>query len=378
MKGIKEVIVFSEQGDPRKLKTWSNVPYFLVTTIEKKDIVVNTINLGVTSKFEKKFAKIWNLFFIKILKNTFYTYNRSFIYLFLVEARIKKAVKKYPNSDAFIFTTFSMSASKVSEKPSILFCDWTIDHYVNYFLDKKPDYFQRLAIERQNKIIESANAVFVLFPLIASKMKTYYKNHKIYYIGNVVNNLHDSSIDLVDKKLLTNNILFVGSEKYIKGALELINAYSLLKEKYPTLQLHLVGINENYIPNLPAGVYCYGYLDKAIESQSKIYYDLIRSSKVFINTTPKWAAFSASLEAMYFYTPVIVPSYDEFTTTFGKDINFGYFYNSVKDQLSILIEKVLIEDNFRQLSLNANSAVKEFTWNNYVDKILSQINANDL
>ena len=52
-------------------------------------------------------------------------------------------------------------------------------------------------------------------------------------------------------------------------------------------------------------------------------YEPFKKAKVFINTTPKWAAFSASIEAMYFYIPVVVTPYDEFTKTFGEHIEFG-------------------------------------------------------
>jgi glycosyltransferase involved in cell wall biosynthesis len=375
MKEIKEVIVFSEQGDPRAIKTWSNVPYFLVSSLEEKGIKVNTVNLQVQDTFQKVARKIWDNVFTKIVKNTFYGYSRSFLYEYISSKKIAAAVKLYPNADLLIFTTFSMSASKLSSKPSILFCDWTIDHYITYFLEKTPNYFERSAIKKQNEVIENADNVYVLFPSIAQKMQKDFKNPNIFYIGNVVNNLVPSDQSIIEKKLSGNDILFVGSKKYIQGALNLIDSYKELQSKYAGLQLHLIGINQEDLPVQTEGVNCYGYLDKAKKEDCDKYYDLLGRSKIFINTTPKWASFSASLEAMYFYTPLIIPAYQEFVQTFGKDINFGSYYNAGKDNLTNTINKVLTADNYKELCLNANTAVKDFTWKNFTDAMLGNISA---
>jgi glycosyltransferase involved in cell wall biosynthesis len=75
----------------------------------------------------------------------------------------------------------------------------------------------------------------------------------------------------------------------MKGAEYLIQAYTTLKKKYPELLVNIVGMQEKDFVKLPDGVNCYGYLDKAQKKDRDLYYSLLENSKVFVNTTPKWA-----------------------------------------------------------------------------------------
>ena len=120
----------------------------------------------------------------------------------------------------------------------------------------------------------------------------------------------------------------------------MLEAFNILKVNYPSLSLHFIGLTESQIGNVIKDVYCYGYLDKGDEKQRELYYHLLKEAKIFVNTTPKWSAFSASIEAMYFYTPVIIPSYDEFVETFGNDFLGGAFCDD-NSYLAQRIESIL-------------------------------------
>jgi hypothetical protein len=61
---------------------------------------------------------------------------------------------------------------------------------------------------------------------------------------------------------------------------------------------------------VPRNFFC--YLDKGSDAHRALYYPLFKEARMFINTTPKWSSFSASVEAMYFYTPVVITLYKEF------------------------------------------------------------------
>jgi glycosyltransferase involved in cell wall biosynthesis len=374
LESLKEIIVFSEQGDPREVKTWSNVPFLLVKTFEDKGIIVHTVNLDIQDYVQKVIRKIWDFFFIKVIKTEFYDYSRSSLYYFIIKFKIKAAIKRYINADSFIFTTFSFSASDISNKPNILFCDWTIEHHVKYYLNREPNFLEQLAINRQNAIIEKADAVFVLFPEIADTMKKRYSNQNIFYNGNVINNLSVSDAESIINKKNSKNLLFIGGPKYLNGALDLVKAYLILKETIPELKLNLVGIDQSDIDVFEEGITCHGYLDKGIIGQANKYYKLLNEATVFINTTPKWGAFSACVEAMYFYTPVIVTAYDEFIKTFGKSIDFGIYYNSLESNLSSTIKKILLYEDYNELCINAHDSVNGFTWDKYVDKMIETYN----
>jgi glycosyltransferase involved in cell wall biosynthesis len=372
---VKEVTVFTN-GDSRNLSTWSNVPYFFTETLLLKGIQVNRVDISPSPFLAKIYAKTFQKL-LKAINNRTYDYLRSFMHFIDVKLKIWKALKKCKDSDVSIFLTFSFSSAGLTKKPTILFCDWTYDHYFKYFLNREPDLLERACIAREDRQIENADLVFPLFPGVADYMKSRYGNRNIFYLGNVVNSLLDvDEFEILEKKLSANNILLIGSTKYLEGAESLIQAYISLKERFPKLSLSIVGMNREDFVALPDGVTCYGYLDKAKKEERELYYSLLIGAKVFVNTTPKWGAFSATLEAMYFYNPIIVTPYDEFVQTFGLDINFGYYCND--DSIASLCSNIIniLENAFyKSLTINAHEAVKDYTWSAYIDKLLAKVNA---
>ncbi|MFT6836323.1 MAG: glycosyltransferase involved in cell wall biosynthesis [Francisellaceae bacterium] len=373
MKKIREITVFT-YGDSSKISIWSNVPYFFTTTLEKKGIQVNRIDITPNKILRKYFNYIIYKVVNFIDKTNCYNYSRSLMFYLEAHFKIKHAVKQYPKSDAFIFLNFDFSTSRYTDKPSIQFGDWTYEHYINYFLNKKPNILERQFIKRQNSQINKSDIVFPLFPIMAEFMKEHYKS-KIVYLGNVINSVYTASQnEILKTKRTSHKILFIGSPKYIEGAVALIDAFNQLKSKHPDLSLHFIGLIEHdfRLLSLPKDVFCYGYLDKGNNKDRDTYYNLLKEARVFVNTTPKWSAFSASIETMYFYTPVIVPSYDEFVKTFGTDFTAGVFCND-NVELSNVIESILIGENYEKQCVEAHNLVKDFTWDAYITKILSAI-----
>lgn len=374
MNGIKEVTVFSN-GDSSKLSTWSNVPYFFTETLLSKGIRVNRVDLSPNALLRNIFNKSVYRFARWLNEDTTYSYFRSFMHFADVRMRIRKAVNQHPSSDAFIFLTFSFSSAGLTNKPTIQFCDWTYDHYFRYFRERMPDYFEKQCINRENSQIERSDLVIALFPSTAKSMRKRYTNKNIHYIGNVVNSLYDATDSSAPKrKKDSNNLLFVGSRKYIDGARSLIIAFLNVKQVYPQLRLHIIGINSADFESLPEGVYCYGYLDKGKDTDRDVYYELLREARLFINTTPKWGAFSAAVEAMHFYTPVITSPHDDFVETFGCEINFGYYCeNNSPLLIQHYIMKLLNDNSYESLCINAHKSVEMFTWSAFIDKFLGKI-----
>jgi glycosyltransferase involved in cell wall biosynthesis len=371
VENIKEVIVFSEQGDPRLISTWSNVPYFLVKNLESQGIKVNTVNVGKTSITDKILKRVCDALLKKLYKEPFYNYGRTKLYYEIARYKIKKAIKQYPNADLFIFTTFSLSAHGISPKPTVLFCDWTIRYHIKHFLNREPTKLEQQAIAAQDKVIETADQVFVLFPGVAEEMKQTYRNPNVHYNGNVINNLLPSDESAIAKKQAAANLLFIGKKTYLNGAKSLIQTFSKLKKTNTALKLDIIGIDPADLDNLPVDVVCHGYLDKGKEKDKQTYYKLLSEATVFINPTPKWGAFSASLEAMYFYTPVIVSPYSEFVKTFGEEISFGKY--SDEASLAESISVILNDTDYSTLCMNAHEAAKEHTWAGYVSRLLNTV-----
>lgn len=372
MKEIKEITVFCEQGDSALLSTWSNVPYFLTETLMKKGIKVNRVNLSPkVNKIHKFIYKSFNAVAKGVFRNKFYTYRRTGLYFYLTKLKIKRAIRRYSNTDAFVFTTYNLSAKGLTSKPVLLFSDWTLDYDMRFFNVRTPDKEEQRFINRQNRNIEEADIVISLFPGMAKDMQERYTNPHIYYIGNVINALCEPDKACVKRKAEKTDILFVGNKNYKQGAMELIDAFAALKKELPLLSLHIIGMNDNDFSHLPEDVHCYGYLNKSKESERKKYYEFLEKASLFVNTRPKWGAFSASIEAMYFYTPVIVNPYGEFVNTFGENLSFGVFHKD--GSLDKEIKSILLNADYENMAIAAHEVSKGFTWDRFVENMMDKL-----
>ncbi|WP_439001840.1 hypothetical protein [Pediococcus damnosus] len=74
----------------------------------------------------------------------------------------------------------------------------------------------------------------------------------------------------------------MGSKKYLPGLIPLIQAVSNLKEKYPKLELDVIGVSEHQIKgsisklNL-SGVHFRGYLNKSNKDDNELYEGSMKS-----------------------------------------------------------------------------------------------------
>lgn len=372
---IKEITVFTD-GDSSQLSTWSNVPYFFTETLIEKGIKVNRENIAISPQLCRIYNKLIDPFVKLIRKDTSYDYFRSRMHYSNVRKRVKKAIEKHRNSDAFIFLTLSFSSVGLTDKPTILFGDWTYDYYIRHFLNREPDLFERMCIKRDKYQIEKADHVFSLFPGNAEFMKKNYANPGIEYLGNVVNSLFSGSkIEILEKKKNSKDLLLIGRKNaYLEGAEQLIRASELLRSEYPDIRVHIIGMKNEDFDILPDNVFCYGYLNKADDKQRELYYTLLQNARFLVNTTPKWGAFSSMIEAMYFYNPVITTPYAEFVETFGNDPDFGYYSEDPStEKLADLIRQGLKAENYSDMCIRSHDAVADFTWSAYIDKILAVI-----
>ncbi len=378
MKPINEITVFSI-GDSNELKTWSNVPYFFTKSLEEKQIKVNRVNIEENS-FLNTIYKYTIFAILKLInKNSNHTYFRSGLNYFLTTRKIESAIKQYKNADTFLFLTYSFSAKKINNKKVILFGDWSYLYYINNFLKREPKWFEKKTLSREEKHIKEANTVLSLFPKSLEFNVLHYNNKHQYYLGNVINSNFKLDVkQLIHQKSNSNKLLFIGNKKYINGAVDLINAFkTILETTTANVELHIIGLKEEEVGIKLPGLFYYGYLDKGIASDNKLYYQLISKARAIINTNPDWGAFSSMTEAMYYFTPVITTPYGEFIETYGTNIDFGYYVNSnSSEELISQIENLLSHSSDKQIELmkNAHQKVKDFTWSNYTDRVLKLIN----
>jgi len=369
---IREITVFTN-GDSSLLSTWSNVPYFFTETFIKKGIIVNRIDISPSIAIEKLYNRFLTNYVTRKFPNTTYDYFRSRLHFFLVSFQVLYSMLKFRKSDKFIFLTFSFSTLRYRKSDVIQFGDWTYDYYFKYFLERDPDMFEKLAVQRELKQMKNVSVVVPLFKTVHEYMISSLSMRNVKYLSNVINNNYgeiDESV-IIQRKIASNKILFVGSVKYIDGARKLLDAFIKIQLNYPFLELHIIGISKEDLDIKSENVFYYGYLSKDNLQQNEMYYSLFLDSILYVNTTPKWSAFSATIEAMYYCMPVVVEKYPEFISLFGeKNDSIFYCSSDPSQSLYTLILEFLERRKDAYLYRNARKTVQHHTWGNFIDNLL--------
>lgn len=370
---VKQILFFC-YGDARSASTWSNVPYCFVKALEKRGISVECVDI----KPDARIDRIWNStvkHFINLLcRNNDYYFERSWLAERISYHKIKKAVRGNAKADLCIFTSFSYW-NKFDSRPSLLLCDWTYEMLITERFHRQPFWVEKRYVLQQKKAICNASLVVSLFNKSAETMKKKYPSANICWPGiNVINNLYDVVVDdrLIGIKKENDIVLFVGKPSYLSGAKMLAVAMTEIWKFHPTIELHCIGITKEQLGVDDKRIVCHGYLRKDVPEECSKYYDLMCRAKVFCNPTPEWAGFSSTIEAMFFYTPVVVSKYDNFVKEFGSCIEFGrYNTNFDVEPLANDILSVLDALDYRQICYIAHDTVASYTWDEYVSRILA-------
>ncbi len=373
---IKEIIFFSI-GDSNSLSTWSNVPFFFAKTLEEYGIVVHRydltqqqIKIPIVCLY-KTWFKILRLIYSKHVQN----FHRTRYFKAHALRIINNAVKRHPSADCCLFMGYDFY-NKFSSIPTILFSDWTSDMYFER-VGRKPYWFERRYIKQQELAIANSSLTFSLFELCAKKLHDKYPQIPIEFLkGNVINVLEEPNKQIIERKK-SGKILLIGGRKYINGAKMLIEAFNLLTQDNKQISLHIIGMQKKLFSETDldtSNVHFYGYLKKDVEKERKQYYDLISTAQIVVNPSPLWAGYSSTIEAMYYYTPIIVSPYEEFVNEFGNNINFGLYTDNTIEKLAENINSILHHPHYTELCLNAHNRVSNYTWNHYIGNFLFSIN----
>lgn len=364
-------IYFLTTQSSKNYKSWSNIPYLTQRNLEAQGYKV--INIVLCEFFLVKF--LFN-FPIRILRKffksrTIYFYVRTplhFYWTYLIVLYIKM-VSSY--EDVVLVQGFSYPLSNKKNR-MVLLGDWPSEYLFDHFLKRKPGFFERSSVDRENAVIESADAVVTLFPDVREYMLRVFKNKNVFYFGNVVN-IDEKFIathEYMEKKNKSNHLLFIGRPYYIDGANELIKAVKELRLEGHNLYVDIVGIEKNLLQNDYEWLSVYGYLDKGHQSQKNIYYKLLKQAKVFVNTTPGWSAFQATLEAMYFCNPIMVRENPSLKKSFPMLEDFSYIVDGKQDLKSQILKCFDGSSENKKKSKAARLAAEPNTWESFANNLI--------
>lgn len=378
---MDEITVFT-YGDSALKSTWSNVPFYLTDSFIRLGFKVNRVNL----KPNKYLLKLWNQIVLRLIRtvlpNSTYTFDRTPFFRVLARRKMKRSVSQYSNSKFFLSTSFSFHPGRYTNRPVVMFCDWTYQYYLQHFLHRKPDFLEAQEIRNQHELQASVDMMISLFPDVRDYIVKKENCDGAQYLGNVINSdMYDSSDEIIKSKYLSNSIVFIGLPKYLPGLISLLKAVAMMAP-LNHLTVNVIGVTENQVPKdlIRTNVTFWGYLDKSNHTQNQQYYEVVNNAKLFVNTNPEWASFSATLDVMYHSTPVVTSGYRSFVRTFGKSIDFGEYCDNDPELLAKLLNKIfnLSFEDYVIWCNNARKAVEPFTWDNYVKRIIDELYSRQL
>ena len=259
-------INFFTYGDSTDASIWSNVPYLMSRELELRGITLNRINVKPNSLINRIANKILRTFGFP----ESYTFIRTPLFSWWVDKKIKRHVMKNKKSQFSIFMNFDMM-DFWSQKPSLVFGDWTYDYLLRERFNEVTDKFQQKFIDRQASIFLNASIVLPLFEFTYAELKDKFPSSNIKRIkGNVINNLFTGTIDNIEKyidgKFSSSNILFIGRPSYLAGLKILADAI----QSFPTpVNVHIIGMNREDFPDAPVNFTFHGYLNKTMDHQRK-------------------------------------------------------------------------------------------------------------
>lgn len=364
-------IIFYTTAPSNEYKSWSNIPYLLQKNLEKRGYLVDNHVMREIGPLKAIFnlpVRIINK--IREEKTTYF-YVSTPLHFWWTQFK-SRLIEMAPNDEVTIIVQGFSYPPKHGKRRQIIVGDWPSEYLFEKFLKRKPNRLERKSLDRENRVIEKADAVVTLFPNVRDYMLTKYINPNIYWLGNVVNTDDDVKVpeDIIERKAKSTRLVFIGQSFYLRGAEEIITAAKRVRHHGVKCEVDIIGIDPRLIDAKYEWLTVYGYLDKDKPSEKRKFYELLADARLFVNTTPGWSGFQALLEAMYFYTPIVVRPNEMLDSYFSNLTQIAHIVTPEGPGLdSILIEGLRNNQRHEKMSQEARLAVESSTWKNFMDKL---------
>lgn len=366
-------VTFLFDGNSADVNEWSNVPFFLTEGFKANGCIINRINMHI-----KAIGKLYDMSVTKIvkffMKDTTFCFQRSRLRAFFMDLRLRWIIKKYPNEDIYFVIADNLNPYKYTNSKCIMLTDWTYEFEIVHDQKKKIDCLERYFHDTQIEMMKKAYANIMM----RAECQDYIMDkHKDIYVcpfdNNVVHCLQENvnENEILQKKIESNKIVFLGSKRYIKGAEQLLvcieQNYGLLEE----YEFHFIGINKRDVKALGLKLNnCYfeGYLYKGNLEERQRYYELLSCAKICINTNDDFVSIASLIEAGYLYTPAIISKNYQTVKCYGEDNTFKrYCLNEPQDILeSIMFFTNMNVNEYKKRCIASRKYFEQKTWKSVI------------
>jgi len=374
-------VIFICDGDAETPDLWSGLPYQLAQALMANGIAIVHKNIHI-SAFYRLSWRLLQGFIAKFLnKQTSYSFARSATYGFLQRLRIWLLLNQYKSPNTFVLICTSMIRIRKFESPVVLVTDWTYEHYITEISNRSPDFFEKHAIKREYKAIDSSTLLMTIFPLSAKRINNKLRKERAIYFGHGVN-LYDekensNQVDAINSVTNKLTLLFVGRPKYKNELQRILNETSV--STWSKINFEIIGMSADDLdlnPSVPAGaVKFWGFLSKRFETDRESFYQALRRADLIVSPNWPWGPFSAILEAMYFQTAVITRPYTEFVEIFGVSIDFGWYLtqDSTEEFEMILLDIAKNPEKLARAKNRAHEIASKMTWKQVACNLLKEL-----
>lgn len=278
--------------------------------------------------------------------------------------RIANEVKEKITSggDALFFHGLTPWIKYKPDKPYFAHTDACFASYVSIY-NKEEKFNQKdlnRILELERDWILNANAVFFRSKWALNETARLYQISK--------DNLHVTGVggfvDFPEKDKYQDdfNFVFISKEFIPKGGLICLEAFKIVQEKYPQVQLTIVGENPDLGKTEAAGVLCTGMLWKEKKKEREQFNHILANAFAHIHPTTKDTNTLVIAETSYFGCPSIAPRSFGITDQV-VDGNTGFLL-SIPIEVKELVSKMIwmIENRVKYLQMRKNA--REFAMNN--------------
>lgn len=374
---MSKKILFVCYGDSSSPKAWSNVPYLFSENLKKQGFEIVRLDISPNEKHEAFWEKYPGRILSRLFRNQQYSFIKTPFARNLVYRKIKKAINANPDLYFIIFLSFDFY-NKFNKIPALLFHDWSYDMIILDRLKRKPYFFEKWFISHQHEAFNKSELVISLFKDAQKIISERHGKQVSHLATNVVNDINlnkPSPKEILKRKTKSRELLLIGSTKYLLGARKLVQAFRILQKDFPNLVLNFINLPKDrlLLEETDSNIICHDYLDKGIPEQNTQYYKLLTNAKILVNPSEIWAAYSSTIECMFYYTPIIIKPYEAFALDYGEKNDFGVYLQNT-DVLTIVdsIRGILLmdEDEYKKICIRAHDLVKDQTWGNYTEKVV--------
>jgi len=371
---MREVTVFvggSVGSEPYSPRTWSGISPFLLRAMDAASLLDRAVGIRV--------PRLQN--YLLLAKN--FTRNRTvwrkhFYFDPAYRDALTQAAKSIPVASPVLLQIghmFSLPSAFPGSKCAS-FHDGNLPELLNSGFGMEGVSRKRIdqALRYEERTSQQMSAIFTFSEYLRqSFIRDYHvAPEKVFNIGGAIN-LTDIPAPNPAKDYTVPRILFLGKEFNRKGGPQLLEAFKIVRQAIPNVELHIAGPVQ--VDNLPPGATCHGHLSKADPAQKERLESLFRDSTLFALPSLYEPFGIAPLEAMLYQLPCVVTNAWALRECVTPGVNGDLVEKgSVEDLAAKLTALLSNPGQLKTMGQNGRELVlSRYTWNSVVGRMATAI-----